>query len=126
MSHCVLHFEFLSFSTTWKYLTILLSRYFHGYQQRLFASSNQLVSHSPNFQKNPLLKQNRPSDKFKDMQKEPRMLLKLMVDCFLQKGGGTDTVSVEHRVSLYNLIMFEKVNLPRYISNHMIWALKES
>jgi len=68
----------------------------------------------------------REYDKFKHMQNEHMMILKLMIYCFLQKCGGTDTVSVEQRVFLYYLIMFEKVNLTRYIFNHMLWALSES
>ena len=68
----------------------------------------------------------RPSDKYYDMQKEHKFLQKLIIDCFLQKGGGTNTMSIHHKVFLYFLIMFEKVNLSRYIFHHMIWALKES
>jgi hypothetical protein len=35
-------------------------------------------------------------------------------------------MSIKQRVFLYFLIMFEKINLPRYIFHHKIWALKES
>jgi hypothetical protein len=34
-------------------------------------------------------------------------------------------LSLEHKVFLYFIVTFEKVNLPRYIFHHMIWALKE-
>jgi len=68
----------------------------------------------------------RPTNKFFDMQKEHRVLQKLVLDCFLQRGGGTVTMSVDHNVFLYFLNNFEKVNLPRYIFNHTCWALKES
>jgi len=68
----------------------------------------------------------RATNKFCDMHKEYRVLQKLVLDCFLQKGGGTDTMSVDRNVFLYFLINFEKVNLPRYMFNHMCWALKES
>ena len=68
----------------------------------------------------------RPSNKFCNMQKEHRVLQKLVLDCFLQRGGGTDTMSMDHNVFLYFLITFEKVNLARYLFNHMIWALKKS
>jgi len=66
------------------------------------------------------------SDKYRDMQKEHKVLQKLMQECFLPKGGGVDTLSLVHRVFLHFFVKFEKVNLPRYIFHHMIWALKES
>jgi len=68
----------------------------------------------------------RPSNKYKDVQKEHKVLHKLAQECFLPKGGGTYTLSLEHKVFLYFLVTFEKVNLPRYMFHHMIWALKES
>jgi len=43
----------------------------------------------------------RPSDKFYDMQKEHRVLQKLVIDCFLQRGGGTDTMAINHSLSLF-------------------------
>jgi len=49
-----------------------------------------------------------------------------MQECFLPKGGSTDTLSLEHKVFLYFLVNFDKVNFPRNIFHHMIWALKES
>jgi len=64
--------------------------------------------------------------KYKDMQKEHKILHKLMQECSLPKGGGVDQLSLEHKVFLHFLITFEKVNLPRYIFHHMLWALKES
>jgi len=64
--------------------------------------------------------------KYKDMQKEHKVLQKLMQECFLPKAGGVDSLSLEHKVFLHFLITFEKVNLPRYIFHHMLWALKES
>jgi len=48
-----------------------------------------------------------------------------MQECFLPKGGGVDQLSLEHKVFLHFLIIFEKLNLPRYIFHHMLWALKE-
>ena len=68
----------------------------------------------------------RPSNKLCDIYKEHRILQKLVLECFLQRGGGTVTMSLDHSVFLYFLITFEKVNLPRYKFNHMIWALKDS
>lgn len=49
-----------------------------------------------------------------------------MQECFLPKEGGVDHLSLEHKVFLNYFITFEKVNLPRYIFHHMLWALKES
>jgi len=46
-----------------------------------------------------------------------------MQECFLPKGGGVDQLSLEHKVFLHFLITFEKINLPRYIFHHMLWAL---
>lgn len=68
----------------------------------------------------------RLSDKYYDMQKEHKVLQKLMTDCFLQNGGGTDTMSIDQRVFLYFQIRFEKVYLQRYMFHYMIWALNES
>ena len=64
--------------------------------------------------------------KYKHMQKEHKVLQKLMQECFLPKAGGVDSLSIEHKMFLHFLITFEKVNLPRYIFHHMLWALKES
>lgn len=59
------------------------------------------------------------------MQKENKVLQKLMQECFLPKGGGVNTLSLEHKVFLHFPVKFEKVNLPRYIFHHMLWELKE-
>jgi len=60
------------------------------------------------------------------MQKEHKVLQKLLQECFLPKGGGVDQLSLEHKVFLHFFVKFEKVNLPRYIFHHMFWALRES
>ena len=64
--------------------------------------------------------------KYSDMEKEHKVLQKLMQECFLPKGGGVDQPSLEHKVFLHFLITFEKVNLPRYLFHHMLWALEQS
>ena len=69
---------------------------------------------------------NNASNKYKDMQKEHKVLQKLLQECFLRKGGGVDQLSLEHKVFLHFFVKFEKVNLPRYIFHHMLWALRES
>ena len=64
--------------------------------------------------------------KYSYMEKEHKVLQKLLQDCFLPKGGGVDHLSLEHKVFLHYIISFEKVNLPRYIFHHMLWALEKS
>jgi len=53
------------------------------------------------------------------------MLLKFMTDCFFQKGGGSDQPSVDHKLVLYFLSAFDKINLPKYLMHHLCWAIKE-
>jgi len=53
------------------------------------------------------------------------MLLKFMTECFFQKGGGSDQPSIDHKLVLYFLASFNKINLPRYIMHHLCWAIKE-
>ena len=47
------------------------------------------------------------------------MLLKFMTECFFQKGGGSDQPSVDHKLVLYFLAAFDKINLPRYLMHHL-------
>jgi len=54
-----------------------------------------------------------------------RMLLKFLTECFLQKGGGSDQPSADHKLVLYFLASFNKINLPKYIMHHLCWAIKE-
>jgi len=54
-----------------------------------------------------------------------KMLLKFLTECFLQKGGGSDQPSADHKLVLYFLASFNKINLPRYIMHHLCWAIKE-
>ena len=53
------------------------------------------------------------------------MLLKFMTDCFFQKGGGSDQPSVDHKLVLYFLSAFDKINLPKYLMHHLCWTIKE-
>ena len=64
--------------------------------------------------------------KYYDLKMEYKLLLKIMNENLLPKGGGGDQPSLEHRVFLHIFITQEKANVPKYIFNHMIWALKES
>jgi len=64
--------------------------------------------------------------KYGDMEKEHKVLQKLMQEYLLPKGGGVDQLSLEHKVFLHYIISFEKVNFPRYIFHHKLWALEKS
>jgi len=48
-----------------------------------------------------------------------------MTECFFQKGGGSDQPSVDHKLVLYFLASFNKINLPKYIMHHLYWAINE-
>jgi len=65
------------------------------------------------------------STKLVDIDGQHRMLLKFMTECFFQKGGGSDQPSIDHKLVLYFLTSFNKINLPRYIMHHLCWAIKE-
>ena len=67
------------------------------------------------------------STKLVDIDGQHRMLLKFMTECFFQKGGGSDQPSVDHKLVLYFLASFNKINLPRYIMHHLCGkSMKES
>jgi len=65
------------------------------------------------------------STKLVDIDGQHRMLLKFMTECFFQKGGGSDQPSVDHKLVLYFLAYFNKINLPKYIMHHLCWAINE-
>jgi len=66
-----------------------------------------------------------PTTKLVDIDGHHRMLLKFMTECFFQKGGGSDQPSVDHKLVLYFLFAFDKINLPKYLMHHLCWAIKE-
>jgi len=39
--------------------------------------------------------------------------------------GGSDQPSVDHKLVLYFLAAFDKVNLPKYLMHHLCWVIKE-
>ncbi|AES70057.2 hypothetical protein MTR_3g047110 [Medicago truncatula] len=41
-------------------------------------------------------------------------------------GEGTDYPSLDHKIVLYCLATFQRINLPKYILHHMCWALREN
>jgi len=59
------------------------------------------------------------STKLVDIEGQHRILLKFMTECFFQKGGGSDQPSNDHKLVLYFLASFNKINLPRYIMHHL-------
>jgi len=65
------------------------------------------------------------STKLVDIDGHHKMFLKFMTECFFQKGGGSDQPSVDHKLVLYFLAAFDKINLPKYIMHHLCWAVKE-
>jgi len=66
-----------------------------------------------------------PATKLVDIDGHHRMLLKFMTDCFFHKGGGSNQPSVDHKLVLYFLSAFDKINLPKYLMHHLCWAIKE-
>jgi len=52
------------------------------------------------------------STKLVDIDGQHKMLLKFMTECFFQKGGGSDQPSIDHKLVLYFLAAFNKINLP--------------
>jgi len=65
------------------------------------------------------------STKLVDIDGQHRMLLKFMTECFFQKGGGSDQPSIDHKLVLYFLAAFNKINLPKYLMHHLCWAINE-
>jgi len=65
------------------------------------------------------------STKLVDIDCHHRMLLKFMTECFFQKGGGSDQPSADHKLVLYFLAAFDKINLPKYLMHHLCWAVRE-
>jgi len=66
-----------------------------------------------------------PATKLVDIDGQHRMLLKFITECFFQKGGGSDQPSVDHKLVVYFLAAFDKINLPKYLMHHLCWAVKE-
>ena len=66
-----------------------------------------------------------PTTKLMDIDGQHKMLLRFMTECFFQKGGGSDQPSVDHKLVLYFLAAFDKINLPKYLMHHLCWAVKE-
>jgi len=69
---------------------------------------------------------NTKKGKYSDLRIEYKKLQNIMTEDLLPKEGGVDQPSLDHRVLLHFLIKKEKANEPKYIFNHMMWALKES
>jgi len=63
---------------------------------------------------------------YSDLTMEKKMLLKILNENLLPKGGAFDQLSLEYRVFLHYFIKKEKANVPKYIFKHMIKTLMES
>jgi len=48
-----------------------------------------------------------------------------MTECFFQKGGGSDQPNIDHKLVLYFLAAFNKINLPKYLMHHLCWAIND-
>jgi len=66
-----------------------------------------------------------PATKLVEIDGSHRVLLKFITDCFFQKRGGSDQPSLDHKLVLYFLAAYQKINLPRYLMHHLWWAIKE-
>jgi len=82
--------------------------------------------------KNPLLEsytnlvlKGNPATKLVEIDGSHRVLLKFITDCFFQKGGGSDQPNLDHKLVLYFLAAYQKINLPRYLMHHLCWVIKE-
>jgi len=64
--------------------------------------------------------------KYSDLSMEKKMLLKIQYEKLLPKGGGSDQLSLAHKVFLHHIIQGGKLNIPKYIFKHMIKELMES
>jgi len=73
-----------------------------------------------------LLLRGNPATKLVDMDIKHMVLLKIINECFFQKGGGVDQPNLDHKLVLYFLAGFQQINLPRYIMHHLCWAIKET
>ena len=61
--------------------------------------------------------------KYCDMEKQHKVLQKLLQEYFLPKGGGVDHLSLKHKVFLHYFISFGKVNFPRYINGNQLGTM---
>jgi hypothetical protein len=52
-------------------------------------------------------------------------LLKLCIDCFFQRGGGSDQPNNQQKLAIYFMATFEKINFPRHVMDHLCWAINE-
>jgi len=73
-----------------------------------------------------LLLKGNPATRLVEMDIKHRVLLKIMNECFFQKGGGADQPNSDHKLVLYFLAGCQPINLPRYIMHHLCWAIKEA
>ena len=61
-----------------------------------------------------------------EMEIHNRMLVKFSNDCFFQRAGGSDQPNNQQKLAIYFMAILEKINFPRYVMDHLCWAINES
>jgi hypothetical protein len=73
---------------------------------------------------NTLLGGNKDAKPF-EMEIHNRMLVKFSNDCFFQRAGGSDQPNNQQKLAIYFMAIFDKINFPRYVMDHLCWAINE-
>ena len=60
-----------------------------------------------------------------EMEIHNRMLVKFSNDCFFQRAGGSDQPNNQQKLAIYFMTNLEKINFPRYVMDHLCWAINE-
>jgi hypothetical protein len=66
-----------------------------------------------------------PKAKTSEMKIHHRMLVKFCTDCFFQRGGGSDQPNFQQKLAIYFMATQNKINFPRYVLDHLCWAINE-
>jgi hypothetical protein len=60
-----------------------------------------------------------------EMKIHNRMLVKFSNDCFFQRAGGSDQPNNQQKLAIYFMAILDKINFPRYVMDHLCWAINE-
>ena len=60
-----------------------------------------------------------------EMEIHNRMLVKFSNDCFFQRAGGSDQPNNQQKLAIYFMAILEKINFPRYVMDHLCWAINK-
>lgn len=74
---------------------------------------------------NNLLLDGNSDTKTSEMEIHNRMLVKFCTDCFFQKAGGSDQPNNRQKLAIYFMAILDKINFPRYVMDHLCWAINE-